>query len=90
MIASTPNSYALQIDARAMVPWSEWPTGSAANQGRDSAVRVTLEHAGQSLVLQPGQIFDARWRFDFRKRLATESQPFDVVVTRCVSWAELP
>ena len=90
VIASTPNSYTLQIDARAMVPWSEWPSGNAANQGRDSAVRVTLEHAGQSLVLQPGQTFDTRWRFDFHKRLATESQPFDVVVTRSVSWAELP
>ena len=90
VIASTPNSYALQIDARAMVPWSEWPSGNAANEGRDSAVRVTLEHAGQSQVLQPGQIFDTRWRFDFRKRLATESQPFDVFVTRSVSWAELP
>ena len=87
VLASAPNSYALQIDARAMVPWSEWPF---LNEGRDSAVRVTLDHAGQSLTLQPGQIFDARWRFDFRKHLATESQPFDVVVTRCVSWAELP
>ncbi len=90
VMASMPNSYALQIDARAMVPWSEWPTGNTANEGRDSAVRVTLEHAGQSFVLQSGQIFDARWRFDFRKHLATDSQPFDVVVTRCVSWAELP
>lgn len=87
VLAATPNSYALQIDARAMVPWSEWPF---LNEGRDSTVRVTLDHAGQSLTLQPGQIFDARWRFVFRKRLATDSQPFDVVVTRCVSWAELP
>ena len=87
VLASTPNSYALQIDAHAMVPWSEWPF---SNQGRDSAVRVTLDHAGQSLPLQAGQLFEARWRFDFRKRLATESQPFDVVVTRCVSWSELP
>lgn len=90
VMASAPNSYALQIDTRAMVPWSEWPTGNAANESRDSAVRVTLEHAGQSFVLQSGQIFDARWRFEFRKHLATDSQPFDVVVTRCVSWAELP
>ena len=87
VLAAASSSYALQIDARAMVPWSEWPF---LNEGRDSAVRVTLDHAGQSLTLQPGQIFDARWRFDFRKRLATVSQPFDVVVTRCVSWAELP
>ncbi len=87
VLASTPNSYALQIDARAMVPWSEWPF---SDQGRDSAVRVALDHAGQSLTLQPGQLYDARWRFDFRKRLATVSQPFDVVVTRCVSSAELP
>ena len=87
LLASSPESYALQIDARAMVPWSEWPF---SNQGRDSAVRVTLDHAGQSLPLQAGRLFDARWRFNFRKQLATESQPFDVVVTRCVSWAELP
>ncbi len=30
------------------------------------------------------------WRFEFRKHLASDSQPFDVVALRQVGWAELP
>jgi signal transduction histidine kinase len=80
--ASQPTSFALQIDNKAMVPWTEWP----ASEG----TQVSLEHAGQNWILQPSALFDSRWRFEFRKALASESQPFDVVATRCVSWAELP
>jgi signal transduction histidine kinase len=85
VLASEPASFALQMDLRAVVPWSEWP------MARDtSPVRVALEHAGQSLVLQPGRIGENGWRFEFRKHLAADSQPFDVVATRQVQWSELP
>jgi C4-dicarboxylate-specific signal transduction histidine kinase len=56
---------------------------------RTSPVRVTLEHAGQSFVLQPGQA-DGPWSFAFHKLLAAESQPFDVVARRTAGWSELP
>jgi len=85
VLAAEPASFALQLDLRAVVPWNEWP------MARDtSPVRVALEHAGQSLVLQPGRTGGNGWRFDFRKHLAADSQPFDVVATRQVLWSELP
>ena len=80
-----PTSYALTIDLRAMVPWAEWPMPPAT-----SPVRVTLEHEGQSFVLQPGQPAGGGWRFEFHKHLAADSQPFDVVATQTVGWAALP
>ncbi len=85
VLGADPSSYALLIDLRATVPWSEWPMSPD-----DSPVRVTLEHAGQRFVVQPGQIQDSGWRFDFHKQLATASQPFDVVAVRQVGWRELP
>jgi signal transduction histidine kinase len=93
--AAEPTSYALTIDLRAMVPWSEWPMAPDR-----SPVRVTLVHAGQQFVLQPGdpslrgEPGAARaasgWRFEFHKHLAADSQPFDVVAVRQVGWSELP
>ena len=53
-------------------------------------MRVTLEQAGQSFVVQPGRTAEAGWHFEFRKHLAADSQPFDVVATRTVGWRELP
>lgn len=85
VIAADPTSYAMQVDMRTAVPWSEWPMNP-----QTSPVRVTLEHEGQSLVLQTGRIDDGGWRFEFHKHLAAESQPFDVVALRQVGWAELP
>jgi signal transduction histidine kinase len=85
VLASQPASFAARMDIKAAVPWSEWPM--AVDR---SPVRVLLEHAGQQLVLQAGRPAEVGWRFDFRKHLATESQPFDVVATRAVGWAELP
>jgi C4-dicarboxylate-specific signal transduction histidine kinase len=75
----------MQIALRAAVPWNEWPMPPET-----SKVRLALEHQGQSLVLQPGRIGDRGWRFDFRKHLAADSQPFDVVAVRQVGWGELP
>ncbi len=83
--AAQPASYAVLIDLRAMVPWEEWPM-----QPEASPVRVALEYSGQRYVVQPGQDAGGPWRFDFRKRLAADSQPFDVVATRSAGWADLP
>lgn len=89
VLAATPTSYALTIDMRAMVPWSEWPM-----QVDTSPVRVALEHAGQQHVVQPGTAPADRpthgWHFGFHKPLAAESQPFDVVASLTVGWGQLP
>ncbi len=85
VLASDPVSYSLQMDVRAVVPWSEWPMAPEA-----SPVRVTLEQDSQTFVIQPGRIAEGGWRFDFHKHLATESQPFDVYALRQVGWGEMP
>ena len=85
VLAAEPASFALNMDLRAAVPWPEWPMAADS-----SPVRVALEYGGQQFVVQPGRIDDAGWRFDFRKPLATDSQPFDVVAARRVGWGELP
>jgi signal transduction histidine kinase len=85
VLAAEPSSYALQMDLRAVVPWSEWPMAPDT-----SPVRVTLEHDTQQFVLQPGRIGEGGWRFEFQKHLATDSQPFNVVAVRQVGWRELP
>jgi signal transduction histidine kinase len=85
VLAAEPTSYALQMDLRAVVPWSEWPMAPDT-----SPVRVTLEHDTQQFVLQPGRIGEGGWRFEFQKHLATDSQPFNVVAVRQVGWRELP
>ncbi|MCX7255312.1 MAG: ATP-binding protein [Polaromonas sp.] len=85
VLGADPSSYALLIDLRATVPWSEWPM-----RPDSSPVRVTLEHQGQRFLLQPGQVRDGGWRFDFHKHLAADSQPFDMVAVRQVGWQALP
>ena len=85
VLAAQPASYALLIDVHSTVPWGEW-----SMPVQTSPVRVTLEHAGQAFVVQPGRIAEGGWRFEFRKHLASESQPFDVVAQRQVGWRELP
>ncbi len=85
LLAAQPASYALTIDLRAMVPWAEWPLPPAT-----SPVRVALEHAGQSFVLQSGRPARGGWAFAFHKHLAADSQPFDVVVQQTVGWTALP
>ena len=85
VLAATPVSFALWVDMGRLVPWSEWPVDSLK-----SPVKTVLEHAGQQFVIQQGKLHSGGWQFDFRKRLATDSQPFDVVATRHVGWSELP
>ena len=85
VLAAEPASFALRMDLRATVPWNEWPMAPDT-----SPVRVALVHEGQHLVLQPGRIDGSGWRFDFRKPLASASQPFDMVAQQQVGWAGLP
>lgn len=88
VLASSPASYALLLQARNMVPWQEWPM-----QREASPVCVRLEHAGQRLTLQPGDTRDdctAGWHFEFHKHLASESQAFDVVLARRLGPGALP
>ncbi|MBP7566924.1 MAG: two-component sensor histidine kinase [Burkholderiaceae bacterium] len=89
VLASQPASHAFVIHARQMVPWHEWPMLRDA-----SPVRVELQQAGQRLVLQAGDGGMAAgaggWHFEFRKRLASDSQPFDVVLEQRVGWGGLP
>ena len=82
--AAEPASFALRIDVQRMTPWSEWPMAT------DGPVRATLEYAGQTRVLHPGQQSDGAWRLDFRKHLAADSQPFDLVVSQPFGWRALP
>ena len=49
VLAAQPMAYALTIDMRAMVPWSDWPM-----KPDSSPVRVVLAYQGQSFVLQQG------------------------------------
>ncbi len=89
VLAAEPMAYALTLDMRGMVPWSDWPM-----KPDSSPVRVVLEHDGKSFELQRGSAKtsdDMRgWRFDFRKHLAAESQPFDVVASQPFGWSQLP
>ncbi|SFB91241.1 His Kinase A (phospho-acceptor) domain-containing protein [Polaromonas sp. OV174] len=85
VLASEPASYALDIDLRSAVPWSEWPMAADS-----SPVRVTLEHEGQTFVIQPGRLREGGWQFEFHKHLAAASQPFDMVAVRQVGMADLP
>ncbi len=87
VMAGRPASHALLIDLRATVPSDEWPMDMAT-----SPVRVTLDHGGQSFVVQPGGIDPRGWgrEYGFHKVLAAASQPFDVVARRSVGLHELP
>src|SRR6185436_134244 len=47
------------------------------------------EQDGQRYVVQEGH-GQGPWTFEFRKYLAAESQPFELVARRSVGWGELP
>ncbi len=85
VLAAQPASFALSMDLRGVVPWNEWPMAP-----NESPVQLALEHAGQRYPLQVGHDPGAGWRYEFRKHLAADSQPFDVVARRTVGIAELP
>lgn len=87
--AALPSSYALAIDAQAMVPWEEWPL---PKQG--SPVRIALQAEDQEILLSPGAIVsNTDWlgqRLSFNKIIAADSQPFNVSVSRQLDWRSLP
>ena len=88
LLAAEPTSYAILIDIRSMVPWNEWPMQPDA-----SPVRLTLDYAGQSFVLQPGKVEPEGgngWNFEFSELLASETQTLRLVARRHVGWLELP
>lgn len=85
VLAAQPASYALLIDVHSTIPWNEW-----SMPVQSSLVRVTLESARQAFVIQPGHLGERGWRYEFRKPLASVSQPFEVVALRHVGWQELP
>lgn len=88
VLGADPASFALLVDMRALVPWNEWPMAPDA-----SPVHMALEHSGQRFVVQQGAPRNDSapgWRLEFRRALATDSQPFDVVAERRVGWGELP
>ena len=86
--AAQPNSFAMLIDIRSMVPWSEWPMAPDT-----SPVQLTLSHAGQSMRLQGGDVTPLNtlgWRFQLDKALAADSQPFVLTAERQLGWGQLP
>jgi C4-dicarboxylate-specific signal transduction histidine kinase len=83
--AAEPASFALRLDVRAVIPWSEWPMNP-----QSSPVRVSLSYQGQQFVVQPGQLSGAGWRFEAQKVLASESQSFNVIAVQDVGWLQLP
>ncbi|RFO94716.1 two-component sensor histidine kinase [Rhodoferax lacus] len=88
LLGAQPSSYLLTIDVPSMVPRAEWPTAPGA-----AAMRLTLQHGGQSAVLQAGSLAQASpwgWDFSASKVLAAESQPLDLLAQRHVGWDELP
>jgi C4-dicarboxylate-specific signal transduction histidine kinase len=69
------------------VPWGEWPLPP-----EHSPARVSLELPGQPPHLLQAGAADtgAGWPLAFEKVLASQSQPFNLVITRRLGWAELP
>lgn len=86
--AGQPAAYALRIDATRIVPWAEWPLS------REGPAQAWLQRGDQRLWIQRGQAAAegsaGPWLFSASKRLAAESQPFDLVVQRRLQWADLP
>jgi signal transduction histidine kinase len=85
VLAAEPASFAVVFDLQKIVPWNEWPMNPPT-----SPVRVALEYGGQQFLLQAGSEPAALWTLSFRKHLAAESQPFDLVARRTLGWADLP
>ncbi len=88
VLAAQPDSYALTIALRNMVPWAEWPM-----KPDTSPVQVRMDLGAKTYTVQAGRPFatgDAGWTFEARKVLAAESQPFEVVSRLHVPWSALP
>jgi signal transduction histidine kinase len=85
VLAATPASFATTFELQKVVPWNEWPMHPPT-----SPARVALAYGGQEFLLQPGAAAAGLWTLSFRKQLATDSQPFELVARRGLGWADLP
>lgn len=88
VLAARPASYALEIDAHAMVPWEEWPLPRQGSQ-----VRVALQQGAQEIAISIGAANEVSLlgqSLSFNKTMASESQPFNVSVSHHLDWRSLP
>ncbi len=83
-------AYALEISLPLMVPWSEWPFGDSPEALPGKGIRAWLEYRDASWVIHAGKGEGDLRRFVFRKRLAAESQPFELVAERSYRADDLP
>ena len=81
-------AYALEISLPLMLPWAEWPFGSSPEAAQRA--RVWLEYGSSRWLIHPGDTHGEIQRFSFRKTLAAESQPFDLVAEYSYQAADLP
>jgi signal transduction histidine kinase len=89
VLAGAPASWALQVDARGLVPAADWPLSD------DGPVRAVLASGRDELVLHPGAPQDRRPAgltpgFTFAKPLATPSHAFELRLQRATGPAEWP
>ena len=92
VLAGSPTSYALRVDARRLVPAEGWPLATngpvrvllaASTQGQPTLVL----HAGAPGAQQPSGLTPG---YTFSKVLATPSQPFEVQLQRATGPAQWP
>lgn len=91
--AASGASYAFEISLPLTVPWDEWPFARANGKGGSVDSSVRLEHGGARWTIHAadrGQGAMQLRRFEFRKQLASASQPFDIVAERAYLPADLP
>ena len=84
------SAYALEISLPLMVPWAEWPFGDSPDALPAKDTRAWLEHGSARWVIHAGAGQGEIRRFVFRKHLAAESQPFDLVAEHSYRVADLP
>jgi signal transduction histidine kinase len=89
VLAASPASWALQVDARRLVPADEWPLSDTG------PVRALLVAGPHTLVLHPGPPAELQPAgltpgFTFAKLLATSSQPFELRLQRATGPAQWP
>ncbi len=90
--AGLPASFALKVDARALVPAADWPYADAETDGVRARTQVQLiaPGRGQRLVLAAPDEAAPTLAFRFDKPLASDSQPFALQVQRPLRAADLP
>ncbi len=89
VLAGSPTSWALRVDAKRLVPADEWPLSDTG------PVRAWLAAGPHTLLLHPGapeaqQPTGLTPGFTFAKVLATPSQPFELRVQRATGPAQWP